>query len=149
MGPALIWLDLAPHKWHDIIKLQYRYIEYKSHIRISYHWGQVSSCWRPSRHWLNPGLSFCRSPVWPVVGGLSVWRPLGPVFCVLWLLFFFVCLFVCRFFSLVNPRLFNSGLGCAHASYPFRFWRKFICIKSPWETHDSDPCLNGSSIINC
>ena len=30
----------------------------------------------------------------------------------------------------------------------FGVWRKFICIKSPWETHDSGPCLNGSSFIN-
>ena len=72
-----------------------------------------------------------------------------PVFCDYWF-FYSVCLFVCLFFFSYQ-RLFNILLSWQHVPMPvirFRIWRKFICIKSPWETHDSGPCLNGSSIIN-
>ena len=71
------------------------------------------------------------------------------VFCDYWF-FYSVCLFVCLFFFSYQ-RLFNILLSWQHVPMPvirFRIWRKFICIKSPWETHDSGPCLNGSSIIN-
>ena len=33
-------------------------------------------------------------------------------------------------------------------NHPFGVRRELVSIMSPWETHDSGPCLNGSSIIN-
>ena len=106
-----IWIcicfDLCPCP-HILTRTGIRKFFFILMLRIIYHWGHGSACWRPSRRWLYLGLSFGRSPVCPVAGGLSVWRLLGPVFWVLWLLIFFsfVCLFVFSS-SLVHQRLFN------------------------------------------
>ena len=35
----------------------------------------------------------------------------------------------------------------AQISYLFRVWRKLLYTMSPYETHDSGPCFNGSSTI--
>ena len=140
-------LCLCPH---ILIRTGIRKFFFILMLRIIYHWGHGSACWRPFRHWLYLGLSFRRSPVCPVAGGFSVWRLLGPVFCVLWLVFFF-SLSVCLSFSLViNVYLTFCWVGnmCPCQLSVSGFEGNLFALSRPGRPMIAAHGLNGSSFIN-